>query len=315
MFHLSDFDGTPVHGAISNNHGRILNYLLSFTSDPLLELSKRKLNGHSILHCLLDCLKDMFESADSCDRKFMTQLNLFKMMLSSISQYHFEVSDDEVKIASNYFLIEMKCATIENLIDKFYDEAPTDEAREMEFVLKHVLTERPGNFPVVENQPIEFETMKNKEVTNVQKLSQKFEHLDHTADIQIHSWGNDVKEAFENQILGMFEYMVPLERIDNKQTIILEASAPNDRNMNELLFNFMQNALYEACTDPYFMAKEVKILQFDRDALKIRYQMKGENWDLRKHGGFGTEIKAVTYSAMKILEKNEKCEIWVVVDI
>ena len=86
-------------------------------------------------------------------------------------------------------------------------------------------------------------------------------------------------------------------------------------SFSELLFNFMQNALYEACTDPYFMAKEAKILQFDRDALKIRYQMKGENWDLRKHGGFGTEIKAVTYSAMKILEKNEKCEIWVVVDI
>ena len=177
MFHLSDFDGTPVHGAISKNHGRILNYILSFTPDPLLELSKRKLNGHSILHCLLDCLKDMFESADSCDRRFLTQLNLFKMMLSSISQYHFAVSTDEVKIATNYFLEEMNCEKVEDLIDKFYDEAPTDEAREIEFVLKHVLTERPGNFPVVENQPIELETMQNNEVTNEQKFNQKFEHL------------------------------------------------------------------------------------------------------------------------------------------
>lgn len=46
-----------------------------------------------------------------------------------------------------------------------------------------------------------------------------------------------MKEAFENQILGMFEYMVPLERIENKQTIILEASAPNDKNMNGKLFS------------------------------------------------------------------------------
>ena len=174
---MSDFGGTPVHGAISKNYGRILNYILSFTPDPLLELSKRKLNDHSILHCLLDCLKNMFESSDSCDRRFSTQLNLFKMMLSSISQYHFEVSTDEVKKASNYFLKEMKCATIENLIDKFYDEAPTDEARQIEFVLKHLLTERPGNFPVVQNQPIKLEPMQNNEVTNVQKLNQKFEHL------------------------------------------------------------------------------------------------------------------------------------------
>ena len=77
----------------------------------------------------------------------------------------------------------------------------------------------------------------------------------------------------------------------------------------------MQTALYESACDPYFMAREIKILSFDLEKLKIRFQLKGEEWNLERHGGFGTEIKAITYSAMKILEKENSCEIWVIVDI
>ena len=77
----------------------------------------------------------------------------------------------------------------------------------------------------------------------------------------------------------------------------------------------MQTALYESACDPYFMAREVKIVSFDRQALKIRFQIRGEEWNLERHGGFGTEIKAITYSAMKIMEKDDSCDIWVIVDI
>ena len=41
---------------------------------------------------------------------------------------------------------------------------------------------------------------------------------------------------------------------------------------------------------------------------------RGEKFSKAKHGQ-GTEIKAITYSAMKIIEQPEKGEIYVIVDI
>lgn len=41
---------------------------------------------------------------------------------------------------------------------------------------------------------------------------------------------------------------------------------------------------------------------------------RGEKFSKAKHGQ-GTEIKAITYSAMQIIEQPEKSEIYVIVDI
>ncbi|GLC38295.1 hypothetical protein PLESTM_000708700 [Pleodorina starrii] len=42
--------------------------------------------------------------------------------------------------------------------------------------------------------------------------------LDHTADVQLHAWGRDLKEAFENCGLAMFNYMSPLELVRPRET-------------------------------------------------------------------------------------------------
>ncbi len=101
----------------------------------------------------------------------------------------------------------------------------------------HLICDTPGKFPEEKRQIKDIECSIQDE--SLPKVEKHFEHLDHTADIQIHSWGNNLAEAFCNQILGMFEYMVPLERIQIKNTLTLEASAPNDKNLNGKKINII----------------------------------------------------------------------------
>lgn len=81
--------------------------------------------------------------------------------------------------------------------------------------------------------------------------------------------------------------------------------------MESLLYEFLNEMLMLFCIDK-LVCKEVKILEFDRAAFRIKAQGKGERWTREKHR-HGTEIKAITYSAMQLYEKDGRAEVFVIV--
>ncbi|XP_058958479.2 protein archease-like isoform X1 [Pocillopora verrucosa] len=139
----------------------------------------------------------------------------------------------------------------------------------------------------------------------------KYEYLDHTADVQLHAWGDDLKEAFEQVATAMFGYMTELTTVEIEKT--MEITAQGDDMIN-LLFHFLDEFLFLMCDDPYFIVKEVEILEFDKENFSIRAVGRGELFDLNKHPQ-GTEVKAITYSNMQIYDENDKHEVYVIIDI
>nr|XP_058958479.1 protein archease-like isoform X1 [Pocillopora verrucosa] len=139
----------------------------------------------------------------------------------------------------------------------------------------------------------------------------KYEYLDHTADVQLHAWGDDLKEAFEQVATAMFGYMTELTAVEIEKT--MEITAQGDDMIN-LLFHFLDEFLFLMCDDPYFIVKEVEILEFDKENFTIRAVGRGELFDLNKHPQ-GTEVKAITYSNMQIYDENDKHEVYVIIDI
>ena len=143
-----------------------------------------------------------------------------------------------------------------------------------------------------------------------------FEYLDHTADVQLHSWGNDLSSCLGQIIKCMFNYMTNINmiQIDNDMSANVATNIiAQAHDWKSLLFSFMDEWLF-VFHDTGFIVKEIDIVHIDRERFTIRSNARGEKFDISKHTQ-GTEIKAITYSNMKIDERHDGCDIWVIVDI
>eukprot|EP00013_Stygamoeba_regulata_P029915 CAMPEP_0177666180 /NCGR_PEP_ID=MMETSP0447-20121125/21446_1 /TAXON_ID=0 /ORGANISM="Stygamoeba regulata, Strain BSH-02190019" /LENGTH=146 /DNA_ID=CAMNT_0019172315 /DNA_START=20 /DNA_END=461 /DNA_ORIENTATION=- len=141
--------------------------------------------------------------------------------------------------------------------------------------------------------------------TNTDK--EGFEYLDHTADVQLHSWGPNLQTAFENQIVAMSNYITDLDYVG------VDESELEGHDLESLLYNFMDEWLFQFCTE-FFICKEVSVTTLDCDHFKITSVGRGEIFERGRHVP-GTEIKAITYSNMQIHQAPGRVDIYVIVDI
>ncbi len=121
----------------------------------------------------------------------------------------------------------------------------------------------------------------------------------------------------------MFGYMTDLDTVEECKTESIEASG---HDLQSALFNFLDEWLFTFSADPYFIPFKIEITEFERtkksdsvddsseETVNIKAIGYGETFQLGKHPQ-GTEVKAITYSAMQINEKPNFCEVFVIIDI
>uniref|UniRef100_A0A6M2DIP8 Archease domain-containing protein n=1 Tax=Xenopsylla cheopis TaxID=163159 RepID=A0A6M2DIP8_XENCH len=143
----------------------------------------------------------------------------------------------------------------------------------------------------------------------------KYEYLDHTADVQLHAWGDSLKEAFEQCGVSMFGYMTSddLKSVEIKQCHEIEAHGDD---LEGLLYHFLDELLFLFSAEPYLICSKLEIYEFDENDFTIKCRCYGEEFTIGKHPQ-GTEVKAITYSAMQIINDPEhnRYELFVIIDI
>ena len=107
----------------------------------------------------------------------------------------------------------------------------------------------------------------------------------------------------------MFGYMTEIDKVEITEIQEIEAQG---EDMMSLLFHFLDEFLFLFSAEPFFIARKVKVISFDRDNFHIRAIGYGETFNLDKHPQ-GTEVKAITYSNMQVHEKEH--EVYVIIDI
>ena len=136
-----------------------------------------------------------------------------------------------------------------------------------ELVLLQMADEDPTTFAIPEDANLDLPEM-------------KYEYLDHTADVQLHAWGSNLKEAFENVATAMFGYMTDIETV--AMDVALEIEAEGD-DIEGLLFHFLDEFLFSFSAEPFFIPRKIDIIDFDMENFKIKARGYGEPFDISKH--------------------------------
>ena len=140
-----------------------------------------------------------------------------------------------------------------------------------------------------------------------------FEFREHTADVQVRSWGRSLEEAFAQTAYSLIATITPdLKKISPtvKKEMTIKAE-----DKEALLFDFLSEFLYifdvdELVFSQIYVNKIVKI----NNNYNLEATLKGEKFDLTKHE-IGIEVKAITYSFLNIEEKQNNTTIDIVYDI
>jgi SHS2 domain-containing protein len=147
---------------------------------------------------------------------------------------------------------------------------------------------------------------------STQKFADKFEFLEHTADVYIRAHGKTVEEAYENAALAMFETMTDTDKINQKQQQTLEVEAEDQYG---LLYNWLEALLVKFEVEGMLYSKfQISDWKETAETFKFKAAVWGEKFDPQKHPQ-KVGVKAVTYHRMMIMREKDRVVLEFILDI
>ena len=139
-----------------------------------------------------------------------------------------------------------------------------------------------------------------------------FEFLEHTADIYIAAYGENIAEAFENAARAMFETMTNIDSVSPESKEIVEVKG---KDKMELLYNWLEELLIRFDVYGKLYSKfDIKEISNTPDGYVLKAIIYGETFNPSKHVQ-KVGVKAVTYHRMEIKETSEGVTLKFILDI
>lgn len=115
--------------------------------------------------------------------------------------------------------------------------------------------------------------------------------------------------------MAMFGYMTEINYVQMNQVSEIEVTQDDLEN---LLYHFLDELLFLFSCDPFLICSKLVITEFVTEGGEFRLKCRcfGEPFEIGKHPQ-GTEVKAITYSAMQIVNEPERndFQVFVIIDI
>ena len=134
---------------------------------------------------------------------------------------------------------------------------------------------------------------------------EKYQFLEHTADVKFQAFGKSLEEAFSNSALAMFNAMYD-GKVKGK---IKKKVRAEGKDMESLLYNFLEELIVLFDGEGFFLAK-VEKLKIKGNRLEAEV-VGGKAEDYEIH----IDVKAITYSEMIVEKKGDKFMCQVVLDV
>ena len=141
----------------------------------------------------------------------------------------------------------------------------------------------------------------------------RFEFIDHTADVQARCYGSTLEQAFEQALYSLMATISP--NLDKIKPLVKKSIKISAEDKKALLFDFLTEFLYIFDVDGLLFSQiVVNTIKKKKNEYSLVAEAYGEPFDNSRHS-IGIEVKAVTYSYMNIEENPNNVIIDIVFDI
>ncbi|MFH1420657.1 MAG: archease [Candidatus Aenigmatarchaeota archaeon] len=138
-----------------------------------------------------------------------------------------------------------------------------------------------------------------------------FRYKEHQADVGIVGEGASAEEAFEEAAKAMFNIMVDIDGVKQKDKIEFSVKAPT---LEQLLVTFLNELLTQKDIKRMFFSQFFVNIHRNQNEFSLRAKAFGEKIDLQRHI-IKTEVKAATYSGLKVYDLAGKSYAECLVDV